>query len=544
MENQNDGSGQKTINIQIPPLNNITSRRSLIPASFAIAIICFFFTFCNLNCGGQIIGSVTGINLVTGTELGGRDMFSGRETKGQEIPANIWAIFAFVAAISGLIAFLMKEKREARIGTGAGAIGVGSLIILQFVIKSAIDEKAKGAINVDFQFPYWGALIALAVAGIISYLRIQKTNNVLVSVSPPSTTTTPLTENISQPQTTIGSIPQTNNFDIVDWLNKNGKVVSEWFNKNKKVVIIVVASVGVLYGAYYFFLKNDPVNDAKNAASAFCDCSTRHNEAIIKVDEEFVKSFDTYGFKKRQEARNKLQELQYSVNAENSTSYNTAQQNYNDLRKRYIAEQELLGKFDFAYSALSGTCNPSNQIKLTSICSKIENKINSIKDPEPDIEKIKSDLIGQQIPGWRFAYLNEYKSAEITNTTRGNDRVEYQIKFHLIDNSSNSEHDCEVITVYLQGGQGWYFNNIKMVYITYTNTAPLNNWYKIEPLQNCRYSILDQGHRYWAFDGGYVRKKYMGGPNTPAFTLTTNDIYIMSRESQPVNIVFKYFPNN
>jgi len=80
MENQNQesGTGQQTINIQVPSADNIASRRSLIPLLFAAVIIFFFFNFFTLSCGGQKVGSVTGINLVTGTELKDRDMFSGR----------------------------------------------------------------------------------------------------------------------------------------------------------------------------------------------------------------------------------------------------------------------------------------------------------------------------------------------------------------------------------------------------------------------------------------------------------------------------------
>jgi hypothetical protein len=206
-QNQNSSSGQQQINIKVPSVENIASKRPLIPSFFALAIIFFFFTFCVFRCGGQKIGSITGLNLVTGTELTNRDFITGRETKGQEIPANIWAIFAFGASIIGFGAFMIKHKREALIGTSAGAIGIGSLIILQLVIKNAIDEEAKGGIDTDFQFPYWGALIALAIAGIISYLRMQKTTNILVHGSLPYTTTT--AENISQSQSKFVSISPT-----------------------------------------------------------------------------------------------------------------------------------------------------------------------------------------------------------------------------------------------------------------------------------------------------------------------------------------------
>ena len=542
-QNQESGSGQQTINIQVPSADNIASRRSLIPVLFAAIIIFFFFNFFTVSCGGQKIGSVTGINLVTGTELKDRDMFSGRETKGEKIPSSAWAIISFGAAIIGLGAFLIKEKREAIIGTGAGAIGFVSLIILQFAIKSAIEKKAEGAIQTDFQFAYWGALIAMGIAGFISYLRMQKTYSIVVTVVPPSPPATPNTENITQPLASINPIQQANNIDIGVWLNKSGKILIEWFSRNKIILISIASAIIVLYGVYYFFLRHDPVKDGKIAATAACDCFTKNIDEKIKVNEEFVKSFESYGFKKRQEARNKLQEMQNSVDTENTTCINASQQKFNDLRNRYIAKQEMVGKFDFTYNSQFNGCNPSNQSKFTSLYSDVENKIISIIDPEPDIEKIKTDLIGQQIPGWRFAYLSEYQSADILSTTRGSTRAEYQIKFQLIDKISNSQHDCEVVAVYLLGDQGWYFNDVRMIYITYTSTAPLNSWFKITPLKNCRYSILDQGHNYWAQDG-YWGKKYQAGPNEAGFNLTSSEIYIMSRESQPVDIVFKYFPNN
>ncbi|GHT77865.1 hypothetical protein AGMMS50262_19890 [Bacteroidia bacterium] len=175
MENQHQesGTGQQTINIQVPSTDNIVRKRSLSSLLFAAVIIFFFFNFCTVSCSGQKVGSVTGINLVTGTELKNRDMFSGRETKGEEIPSNIWAIIAFGAAIIGLGTFLIKEKRGALIGAGAGATGFVSLLILQFVIKNSIEKEGQGVLQADFQFAYWVALIAMGITSYISYLRIK-----------------------------------------------------------------------------------------------------------------------------------------------------------------------------------------------------------------------------------------------------------------------------------------------------------------------------------------------------------------------------------
>jgi hypothetical protein len=529
MENQDSNSGQQTINIQVPSAENIASRRSLIPILFAITIMFFFFNFFTVSCGGQKIESVTGVNLIIGKDIKDSDMFSNRKN-GDRVPPNAWAIIAFGAAIIGLGAFLIKDKNEAKIGTGAGIVGVVSLIILQIVMRSTIDQKGEGQLDVSFHFGYWAALIAIGIAGFISYLRLKISPKGVVDALPSTATDAQFSKSVSHPVTPELSNNKANNFEI-----------GKWLIKNKWALIIATTALVVLFCVYYFFIRHDPVKDAEISAIAYCDCSIKSNDVKIKVNEEFIKSFDTYDFKKRQEARSKLQKLQDLEISRNPNCYGAAHEKYNKKRNRYVADKGLLEKFDFAYNTKSATCNPSNQSKLSILIEQIENNIATIKDPEPNIDKIKTDLIGQEIPGWRFDYLNEFRSSEILNTTKGSDRIEFQLKFTLIDIKSG-EHECEILAVYLLGYEDWYLDEVRMMYITYTNTAPVNRWNEVRPLTNCRYSIIDQGYKYWAKDGHYG-KTYEGGPGA-SFNLTSSIILISSRESQPVDLIFKYFPNN
>ncbi len=184
MENLSSGeqSDQKVtiINVQVPSSENIAKRRPLILTSFALAIVFFFFTFCTVQCQNQKIGSLTGFELVTGTNLKSRHLIREKN------PASIWAIIALVAAVIGLGVFLIKKKNEAEVGTGAGIIGFASLLILQFVINNRMNAKTDGQVEVNFQFGYWGALISFGVASFISYLRISQTQKVELHNSPPA----------------------------------------------------------------------------------------------------------------------------------------------------------------------------------------------------------------------------------------------------------------------------------------------------------------------------------------------------------------------
>lgn len=401
MENQNpnNAGGQQTINVQIPSADNIASRRPLIPVSFALAIIFFFFTFCDFKCGGQKIGSIKGIELVTGTTIKDHDMMSGQETRGEKIPASMWAILAFGAAIIGLGAFLIKEKREAIIGTGAGAIGAGSMIILQFVIKSAMDDKGKGQIDCDFQFPYWGALIALGVAGLISYLRMRQTHNVVVNFSPPPQTTSasPTAENISQPQvqTVVQPTQQTGGFDLTEWLKKNSKKVIGAF-----------ISILVLYGAYYFLLRHDPVNDGKKIATQYCDCYKNQNAQMITTYNKFISDFDTYKFNGRQSAWNKLNELQQQVTNEEQHCLDKCQEKMSNLREHYIADKDEKEKFEYAYNAQQGLCNNSSN-EVSALYNTVSSKINNFVG-QVEIEQARQDSIRNANAATELARSLEY----------------------------------------------------------------------------------------------------------------------------------------
>ncbi|MBM3405503.1 MAG: hypothetical protein FJY10_11535 [Bacteroidetes bacterium] len=527
MENtsQNPEPSKQSINNQVPSVDNLASRRPLIPVSFTLVIICFFFSFFLVKCGGQKIGSVSGFDLVTGTHLKSQDLFSGEEEKGEKVPANAWAIIALGAAVVGLGVFLMRHRKEAIFGTLAGGIGFGSLIILQFAIRNAIEEKTANQVETSFQFGYWAALILFAIAAILSYLRWKKFPEKSASAQSNATSQGSVIE--SQEQSPVAFQNPLRNIDI-----------GPWFKRNFKLIILVVLAIVGIYLIYYFLLRNDPEKDARNAEKAYCDCQTLYNEALIIINRNFDSTFNSFQFKKRQEARDKLAELHNPANDEYSQCIAEAQQKYSKLRGRYLTKNEKLEIFDRTYSYQETSCKPTNQNMLIKGNSLVDDKIESIRDPEPDIEKIKSDLIGNSIPGWKFDNLHEFDSASIINTIRGSERIEYSVKFHLKD--TDSGHDCEVIVVYLQGDQGWYFNNVLLQYITYTNIAPVNEWEKIFPLRDTRYSILDQGHNYWVKDGYYGRK-HEGGPGK-SFDLTSREIYIMSRESEPVELIFKYFP--
>lgn len=185
------GQNSQSEPVQSQPLDSLQSiseRRPLIPLAFGLAFVLFFFSFCNLKCNGTKVASLKGINLVTGTHLKPQVFQTMEENLnvngqnpdlGQKVPANFWAMIAFLSAIGGVIVFYKKPKSESFAGTILGITGFISLILLQFMIRDKIKVPMGGmaVIDVEFTFAYWLCLLCFIAAGGISMLRLKNERN-------------------------------------------------------------------------------------------------------------------------------------------------------------------------------------------------------------------------------------------------------------------------------------------------------------------------------------------------------------------------------
>lgn len=196
MDTPNSNEG-KSLKIEIAP-DTIVRKRAFVPGSFTLAILFFFFTFCDFKCGGHKIASMTGVEFVTGTKLKSERMFdnsSGSGNEDRKMNPNIWAIVALASGFVGLGTFLIKSKKEEVIGIGAGLLGVAALVVMQVDLKSSIDREVRGMIEITFKFGYWAALLALALAATLCFLRLRMKRRkagpeIIVTVPPPDTSDT------------------------------------------------------------------------------------------------------------------------------------------------------------------------------------------------------------------------------------------------------------------------------------------------------------------------------------------------------------------
>ena len=258
----------------------------------------------------------------------------------------------------------------------------------------------------------------------------------------------------------------------------------------------------------------------------------------------FYDDFDSKKFGTRMEAKNSLTPAMQ----ENQARFNTCTQAANIKYNERLADYRSKGGKNFytfqqTYSSIIGACNASPS-DLSAMQAKIDQKIKSIVDPDPTIEKIKTDLIGQQTFGWTFQHLNEFKSAQILNTSRGTDRIEYQLRFDLVGNSDTSTHECETMVTYLQSDYGWYLGGVTMNYIVFTNTFYPDRYSPIMPLQNCKWNADNNSKMGWKTSNSEYEQEIVTGPDKGQTTLPYASVYyIRSLENHEIRVRFTYRPN-
>lgn len=149
------------------------------PAFYGVIVILFFLPFVNLSCGGQTIMSITGFQLITGTEVNASGMFGGdfnatTETdvdQKKEVESQPLALFAFVAAIIGLILSFFKMRIPALINIVFSIAGVVFLILLKVNLDGNADLNVSGqnVITLDYQFAYWLSIILFAAGAVVHW---------------------------------------------------------------------------------------------------------------------------------------------------------------------------------------------------------------------------------------------------------------------------------------------------------------------------------------------------------------------------------------
>jgi hypothetical protein len=134
---------------------------------FVLAAACFLLPFLEVSCGGTKVGSITGVQLVTGLETTKTDPRT-MQTKKERSSGDLFVIIAAVCVAVAFFASLEDgEGRGLAVLSGLG--GFGSLIVFKLRADEEILKHGPG-LTISYQPGFYLAcLFLLAGAGVCAY---------------------------------------------------------------------------------------------------------------------------------------------------------------------------------------------------------------------------------------------------------------------------------------------------------------------------------------------------------------------------------------
>lgn len=134
---------------------NVNSK-GLRVAPFVIALACFIMPFMSLSCQGSKLVTLTGVHLVTGSEM--KDPVSG---EAKNIPPEPRAIVACLALCAGTVLALQRSGKVYAVAVVPAAIFILAMLVMKTRLDAEITKQAAGLpISIEYGRAYWVALLA------------------------------------------------------------------------------------------------------------------------------------------------------------------------------------------------------------------------------------------------------------------------------------------------------------------------------------------------------------------------------------------------
>ncbi len=141
-----------------------TYGRKYSPAAFGLAILCFVLPFTHISCQGERVASLSGLQLVVGTEISGAELqgFGDmRDASREKVNPEPLAILALVIAIVGVAVGFRKDKKGRIASIAAGAAGAVVLLLLKLKIDNEVATEGEGLLEVAYGSGYYLAFLFL-----------------------------------------------------------------------------------------------------------------------------------------------------------------------------------------------------------------------------------------------------------------------------------------------------------------------------------------------------------------------------------------------
>ncbi|UYW02401.1 hypothetical protein K5I29_05765 [Flavobacterium agricola] len=185
---------KQKVDFEFPDIVSL-AKKKLIQVWFGCATLLFFFNFFTISCDGNQLVALSGLNLVTGTnvaaeitnnltEIKGLKAFDEKgnivqadavfitDEKGRVSP-NFFGIISFTCTLFPLFLYFLKTYYINRIATILGLIAFISLLILRlsFIGNLVLNTKEMLDLFIETSWAFWFTLLFLALGTFFSFVR-------------------------------------------------------------------------------------------------------------------------------------------------------------------------------------------------------------------------------------------------------------------------------------------------------------------------------------------------------------------------------------
>ena len=274
-------------------------------------------------------------------------------------------------------------------------------------------------------------------------------------------------------------------------ISKNGRSSkSQTSTRNLKFFIFFILLTSVFALNSCSSPESDGIKAAKMKYNLQADYYNKSNAIAKELIKERVKAyelysdkFDSFAFITRIDARKKLNENLEQIDSKERESFQKLQdaahesekkfsEYYETLRNKYATNKEKLEKFNYAgehyqpKERVQSDDLSDYQNKLSDYQEKVKLLIQSIIPPKPDLERLKTDLIGRKILWdmkeagryyWTMLSTEEFKTVDIQETENTNEN--YLLDVFLLLRGEFIDYEANVTVQYiLQQRDDWYLN--------------------------------------------------------------------------------------
>jgi hypothetical protein len=499
--------------------------------SYVGMLICFSLTFATVSCDGRALGSLSGVDLVTGGALQGPSMFGQAEAR--EYRGNAGARIALVAAIAG-VAVVAMRLRPLALQAVPGIVAGVALLLMKSGIDREIASQGMGLLQVRYAPGYWltvllGFVAAAAVIGQHgrgSPPATDDSRDAGDSVPPGREAGVAVASLVTHAAARARPAAAALKAEFVrfregPWraLDLGGRLRS-----HRRAVIAAAAGSALVFSGYALFLRPTPAKDARGVARLEAHCDRVFSDARDRVEADLLARIDASAFRTRGEALTRWREEM----AAHESGYSECHQRAGERHDRAVGRYQG-NRLDRYLNARAYTWTATDRSGTGVVPDRLGNALRGIRAPLPDAGRLPADLVGTSIEGWRFDNAAEFRNVESSVVQGSGEVVTLRATLSLTDYVTEEPYVVQVLVDYREDPDGeWQRDRITPLLVAREDRRYLDGG-EVFLVGRWRWP---NNHAAYAADGTW-RSRWEDGSESSGTWRIVHDRLILTRNGAP-----------